>query len=620
MFKNIITKLILTVLLVLPLVFPNLTFAETIPNAPTGFNATGKPGYIELVWQDNSSNEDIFTVWRKPNGGSWSQIASLATNTTSYNDTSMNIGVLYYYVVRAENEAGFSAWSNSDSATALQPGDPPVAPTVLSATAVSTNQIDLAWTDNSNNENGFRIERSLNPTSGFAQVATVGAGNITYQDTGLLPATTYYYRVAAYNGSGDSGWSNTATVTTPSETRIPMGFVRDVVTDGSYAYLASYDAGLVIVDVRNPPSPRGIASLDVGFPPLSIQAEGSLVAVAGGLAGVALIDVSSPTAPIQVSMLRVSASKLAIQGRYAYLSDKDGYLRIADLSNPNSPNIVAELQVEGRPQEVVVVGNYAYLVVNTKLLVIDVSSPNSPSVVGTLERPAQLVAVANANNGLRAYIDSVDYGGIEVIDVSDPAQLGVLGEHFVGARLMKLVARGDMLYATFNDWWGSAKGLRIIDVSDSSNPITTAVELTGGGAYGLDVWGDYAYVADGSAGLKILDIRDSYNPFLVSTLTYITPQPMLTLQKTADRQEVLRNQYITYTISYTNNHQTDLSQVIIEDQLDLANLDPSSVQFLSGNGACDSGACNSSSTKVIFDIGNVASGGTGSVSFKVRVR
>jgi len=87
------------------------------------------------------------------------------------------------------------------------------APYDLSATAAATNRVNLAWTDASDNETGFRIER-LTGIGTFTTVGTVGSNVTTYSDTTVAPGVTYDYRVFAYNGSDDSLPSETATATT----------------------------------------------------------------------------------------------------------------------------------------------------------------------------------------------------------------------------------------------------------------------------------------------------------------------------------------------------------------------------------------------------------------------
>lgn len=101
-------------------------------------------------------------------------------------------------------------------------GNPPAAPSGLSATAISSSQIDLAWTDNASNETGFEIDRATNSTF-TANLVTNTTGSIpstggigSFQSTGLSASTTYYYRVRATNASGDSSNSNTASATTPA--------------------------------------------------------------------------------------------------------------------------------------------------------------------------------------------------------------------------------------------------------------------------------------------------------------------------------------------------------------------------------------------------------------------
>ena len=90
----------------------------------------------------------------------------------------------------------------------------PAAPTNLTATAVSFSEIDLTWQDNSNNETGYSIERKTGSGGSYTLITTVGANIISYADTGLLSGTTYYYRVYAYNTSGNSSCSNEINSTT----------------------------------------------------------------------------------------------------------------------------------------------------------------------------------------------------------------------------------------------------------------------------------------------------------------------------------------------------------------------------------------------------------------------
>ena len=103
---------------------------------------------------------------------------------------------------------------------------PPIAlaaPSNLSATAISSSQINLTWTDNSNNETGFEIERCTGEgCNTFAHIATVGANVTSYSNTGLASSTTYNYRVRAYNSAGDSDYSAPpANATTPAAPALP---------------------------------------------------------------------------------------------------------------------------------------------------------------------------------------------------------------------------------------------------------------------------------------------------------------------------------------------------------------------------------------------------------------
>lgn len=96
-------------------------------------------------------------------------------------------------------------------------------PTGLTATAVSTTQINLAWTDNATTETAYSVERSPTGAGSWVEIATPAANATSYSNTGLTPATQYFYRVRANNAGVYSGYSNTddATTDTPTPDEAP---------------------------------------------------------------------------------------------------------------------------------------------------------------------------------------------------------------------------------------------------------------------------------------------------------------------------------------------------------------------------------------------------------------
>jgi fibronectin type 3 domain-containing protein len=170
---------------------------------------------VNLSWTDGSTNEQGFKIDRKTGtSGTWSEIATVGANTTTYQSTGLSANTTYYYRVRAYNGTGDSAYTNEAFATTQATQTTPANPTNLTAQAASASQINLSWTDNAGNEQGFKIERKTGVSGTWSQIDTVGANITTYQSTGLSANTTYYYRVRAYNGAGDSAYSNEPFATT----------------------------------------------------------------------------------------------------------------------------------------------------------------------------------------------------------------------------------------------------------------------------------------------------------------------------------------------------------------------------------------------------------------------
>lgn len=118
----------------------------------------------------------------------------------------------------------------------------PAAPSNLSASA-SGDDIDLSWTDNSDDEDGFNIYRaqsSGSSLSDYTKVASVGADQTTYTDSNLPDGERVYYRVTAYAG-GESDPSNEDAATTDLPAPSGVSLSIDSPTDGSATWTDESD-------------------------------------------------------------------------------------------------------------------------------------------------------------------------------------------------------------------------------------------------------------------------------------------------------------------------------------------------------------------------------------------
>lgn len=163
---------------------------------------------IQLTWNDNSLSETGYIVERQDGSGSFSAISgTLAANTTSYvdSDPTLQAGHTYTYRVRVQpapgTTAGYSANSNS---VQLAPAAPSA--TAASVTSISPSvSISISWTDNSSNEDGFRVERKTGTGGTYASIGTTAANVTSLTDSTAVVGTEYYYRVFATSTTlGDS--------------------------------------------------------------------------------------------------------------------------------------------------------------------------------------------------------------------------------------------------------------------------------------------------------------------------------------------------------------------------------------------------------------------------------
>ncbi|HKY97812.1 MAG TPA: fibronectin type III domain-containing protein [Gemmatimonadaceae bacterium] len=149
-------------------------------------------------------------TWTSSNTNSCSASWTSSTSTSGSATVTPNASTTYGITC-----TGATGSASAQATVTVSGPSVPSAPTNLSASPAA-GLISLAWSDNSTNESGFRIERSPAGSSAFAEIGTTGSNEAAFIDQDVAAGLSYSYRVRAYNGSGSSGYSNVVTATVPA--------------------------------------------------------------------------------------------------------------------------------------------------------------------------------------------------------------------------------------------------------------------------------------------------------------------------------------------------------------------------------------------------------------------
>lgn len=331
----------------------------------------------------------------------------------------------------------------------------------------------------------------------------------------------------------------------------------DVSVSGSFAFIAAGEDGVYVIDVQDPYHPEylgtaaaegisnGVASsgpygyvscidgglriVEAPFTPDTLPEEtGSYggttdfydVAYSGGYAvlsrssGLAIVNVANPFAPTLKSNLNltwgimngaVSFNGIAAKGRYVYATSYPG-LWVIDIWNPSSPVCTGILDESFHAFDIAVDETLAVLAVNENGILITNLDPQFPTLLDSFDAAEFSTAMTTTIAGNLMFVSDPPY--LHSFDISDPTKPVRRRSLYVrkDASAIDMVAVDGYLYVSI------LSGLNIYSYTQSGLLTLRSSHAAPSAVRGLDVSGDYAYLAVGFDGLAIVDVSDKTNP------------------------------------------------------------------------------------------------------------
>jgi hypothetical protein len=282
----------------------------------------------------------------------------------------------------------------------------------------------------------------------------------------------------------------------------------------NYAYIADeFFSGLRVIDISNPAELTQVGSLEPHRLARSIAISGPYLYV-GERRGLRVMNVSDPTNPIEIGGLPIpeDVEDIALYEGFAFLAEQDSGLEVVDISNPLAPLSVGRFVPENRHSisSVYVENGLAYAVGSDGLTMLDVIDPSAPAQISHLHLSGAINDIVVV--GDLAYLAGWS-SGLHVVDVSnvaEPVEIGSWMWHYPQPQISasKLAILGNYVYMT-----GQVTGLHVVDVSNPQAPFDVAYyELPGTRV--VTIADHYVYTSSWEHGLVMFDISDPFSPVI----------------------------------------------------------------------------------------------------------
>lgn len=290
-------------------------------------------------------------------------------------------------------------------------------------------------------------------------------------------------------------------------------FVRDVILDGTIAYVAAGAAGMKVVDFTSPSAPQLVGSFASHGYAEGVAVADNYVYLADGADGLRILDIANPANPIEVAAVFqfFYAHEITVLGDLALVAGGSAGLLIADITDPTHPQELAILDTPGFAYGVAAADQTAFVADAWQgVHSISLTNPAYPALLASYPTPGWALAVELSGSSL--YVAN-GVNGLRILNVSNPSAMyeaGALANHENFVR--KLALNGSTLLLA-----DRALGLRLVNPTDPADPQELGAFSQMSEARYVAVDGDYAYIAAGNEGnMYIINIANPADPYQVS--------------------------------------------------------------------------------------------------------
>ena len=302
----------------------------------------------------------------------------------------------------------------------------------------------------------------------------------------------------------------TGSYTIVAKIQVP-GYAQDLIVKDSLVLMAQGEGGLQVFNISDPENPLAMSSLLTGLRGYSkkIDYSGNGVYLAAGGFGVNVIDISDPVRPIDIDANLTSISpamNFCIKDNILFTATSERGFKAADISNVMFPDAGGQVGTPGYCQSLKSSsdGNYMYVAVGEMGLAIydisqveDAYTTSAALRIGWVDLPGYCndITVDETNNKVYAACGTL---GLQVVDITDKENPEHIASYDPGGYAKEILYSNGLVYMTTE-----TRGLKVFSVVDPMNPLLSGSAETKY-AMGIDIKGNYIYIADEDEGLVVI--------------------------------------------------------------------------------------------------------------------